>query len=208
MFQLTPDGLTQSRQGYLFTYMQVVFNQSRRFINLMGEPPEYEGWMKYTQRFQIEAERLECRILAVVTSALFLESYIFDYGARRESATFVDKYLDKLDPVSKWIIIPRLIAPPGMNREDEVFERLRRLFKLRNDLVHHKTKAAENFTSPPDFPSDMEPFHCVKLVQDLLVNLHRVDPADEFAAFVLRHIDSWITYTSNDSRFYPILWEA
>jgi len=171
MFQLKPDGLTESRQGYLFTYAQIAFNQSIRFINLLGTPEEYQGWMKYTQYFQIIAERLECRILAVVSTALFLESYIYDYGARRESASFVEKYLDRLDPVAKWVIVPRLVSPPGLNRGDEVFERLRRLFKLRNDLVHHKTKIGEDFTSPPEFPEDMKPHHCVKLIQDMLFKL-------------------------------------
>ncbi|MGE0918606.1 hypothetical protein [Trichlorobacter lovleyi] len=69
MFQLKPDGLTESRQGYLFTYTQIVFNQSRRFINLMSSPEKYEGWMLYTQEFQIEAEKLECKILAVLSTA-------------------------------------------------------------------------------------------------------------------------------------------
>jgi len=208
MFQLKADGLTESRQGYLFTYVQIVFNQSRRFMVLMGEPPEDEGWMKYTQTFQRDAERLECRVLAVVSAALFLEAYIYDYGARRGSASFVDKYLDKLDPLAKWVIMPRLIAPPGLEQDDEVFERLRKLFKLRNDLVHHKTKVAEDFASPPEFPKDLEPYHCVRLVPDMLLKLRAADPEDQFAEFVLRHIDSWITYASKDSRFYPIIWEA
>jgi hypothetical protein len=209
MFQLTPDGLTESRQGYLFVYAQILFNQSRRFISLVeSPPPDHEGWMKYTHQFQLDGEKLECRILSVVSTALFLEAYIYDYGARRESASFVNKYVDKLDPVSKWVIIPRLVAPPGLNTDDEVFERLRRLFRLRNDLVHHKTKAAEDFTAPPEFPDDMEPHHCVRLVQDLLQRLRAADPADDFADFVLRHIDSWIEYISKDIRFYPILWNA
>jgi hypothetical protein len=208
MFQLKPDGLTETRQGYLFTYAQITFNQSRRFVNLMGNTETYEGWMKYTQSFQVEAERLECRIVAVLSAALFLEAYIFDYGARRESASFVDKYLDKLDPVAKWVIVPRLVAPPGLSRDDEVFERLRRLFKLRNDLVHHKTKSGEDFLSPPEFPPNMEPYYCVKLIQDMLLRLKAADPEDQFADFVLRHIDSWIKYASKDSRFYPIIWET
>lgn len=208
MFQLKPDGLTESRQGYLFTYTQIVFNQSRRFINLMSSPEKYEGWMLYTQEFQIEAEKLECKILAVLSTALFLEAYIFDYGARRESASYVDKFLDKLDPIAKWVVVPRLVVPPGLSRDDEVFERLRRLYKLRNDLVHHKTKISEDFTSPPEFPDNMEPHHCVKLIQDMLLKLRAADPEDKFADFVLHHIDSWINYVSKDSRFYPILWEA
>ncbi len=42
----------------------------------------------------------------------------------------------------------------------------------------------------------------------LLLKLRTTDPEDHFADYVLRHIDSWITYVSKDLRFYPILWEA
>jgi len=208
MFDLKPDGLTKSRQGYLFTYAQIAFNQFRRFANLQHFHDDPQGWRKFTIDFEREAELLECRILAVLSTALFLEAYIYDYGARRESGSYVEKYLDKLDPVAKWVVIPRLAAPPGLERGDNIFERLRKLFKLRNDLVHHKTKEAENFTSPPKFPNDLQPNNCITLICDILTNLREVDPSDEFADFVLRHIQSWFKYCSKDSRFYPILWEA
>ena len=208
MFELKQDKLTETRQGYLFTYVQIIFNQCRRFGVLEGDQPEYEGWMKYTQEFQINAERLETRILAVITTALFLEAYIYDYGARKHSANFVEKYLDKLDPFAKWVIIPRLISPPGLDQNDEVFARLKKLFTLRNALVHHKTKSGGDFAAPPDFPDDLEPYHCVQLAQDVLTKLYQLDSTDEFAAFVLRHLNSWIEYCSKDDRFYPILWEA
>src|SRR5436853_593067 len=98
MFELTPDGLTKSRQGYLFTYAQMAFNQLRRFANLEESAEAPEGWRKYTILHEREAEFLECRVLAVLATSLFLEAYIFDYCARKESGTFADKYLDKLDP--------------------------------------------------------------------------------------------------------------
>lgn len=208
MFEIKPDELTETRQGYLFTYVQIIFNQSRRFVILEGDPPEYESWMKYTQKFQIKAEKLETRILAVITTALFLEAYIYDYGARKHSAKFVEKYLDKLDPFAKWVIIPKLITPPGLDQNDEVFGRLKKLFTLRNSLVHHKTTSGGDFTTPPDFPNELEPHDCVQLVNDVLTKLYELDSTDEFAVFVLRHISSWIKYCSKDERFYPILWEA
>ncbi len=208
MFELKPDGLTESRQGYLFTYAQITFNQLRRFANLEDNIESPEGWRKYTLESERQAEFLECRILAVLSTALFLESYIYDYCARKESASFAEKYLDRLDPVAKWVVIPRLISPPGLDRENDVFERLRKLFRLRNDLVHHKTKLSADFESPPDFPSDLQPNDCVKLMCDLLSKLVELDPSDEFAQFVLRHVNSWFKYAGQDPRFYPILWEA
>lgn len=232
MFQLNPQGITETRQGYLFAYAQIAFNQYRRHANLRVAVEAHEkdrealrqrvlfsktpleaadlpnGWRAFTLEFELEAEELEIKILSVLSTALFLEAYIYDYCARKESATFAQKYLDKLDPVAKWVVIPRLMVPPGIDQSDDVFERLRKLFSLRNDLVHHKTKAGADFTKPPDFPPDFQPQACVRLMCDMLEKLQKVDPQDEFGKFVLRHITSWVKYASKDSRFYPILWEA
>ena len=104
--------------------------------------------------------------------------------------------------------MPKLIAPPGIDSSQNVFEQLRRLFQLRNELVHHKTKAGSDFSAPPDFPSDMLPRDCVSLIIDLLKALQKVDPKDEFGKFVLKHISSWVKYVGQNLDFYPILWEA
>jgi hypothetical protein len=132
MFKLDAQGITKSRQGYLFAYAQIVFNQVRRHANLTTDREEFArerehlrgrvqstngppdpnetplGWRTFTREYELQAEELEIRSLAVVMTALFLEAYIFDYCARRESATFARKYVDQLDPIAKWVLIPRL----------------------------------------------------------------------------------------------------
>lgn len=203
-----PASKGENREGYLFTYAQIVFNQSRRLAIVDSTDQDLEGWMLYTHKFQVRAESLEIRILAIVTTALFFEAYIYDYGARKKSAKFVEKYLDKLDPVAKWVVIPRLIRPPGLNQDDEVFGRLRKLFRLRNDLIHHKTKSGGDFYVPPDLPEEFSPTQCVKLIQDVLTKLFELDDTDELSVLILRHINSWIEYCEKDKRFYPVLWEA
>jgi hypothetical protein len=231
MLDLKPDNLDKSRQGYLFTYAQVAYNQYRRFANLTKMKAENEqeqeclrerilgsveknerielktGWRTFTREFELRAQILESKILSVLSSALFLEAYIWDYCARKESARLA-KSLDKLDPVSKWVIIPRLIVPPGLDPGNASFEQLRQLFQLRNNLAHHKTKQGESFESPPDFKSDLEPPNCIRLIMSMLQMLHDMDTADEFTDCLLRHIVSWAKYSSIDSSFYPILWEA
>ena len=137
----------------------------------------------------------------------FLDAFIWDYCARKESGRFA-KSLDKLDPVAKWVIIPRLVVPPGLDSGNAPFEKLRQLFRLRNDLAHHKTKQGEGFENPPQFPSDLEPPNCIKLIMGMLQMLHDLNTEDAFTEFVLRHIVSWAKYTAMDSSFYPILWEA
>jgi hypothetical protein len=208
MFELKPDGLTESRQGYLFTYVQIAFNQLRRFTNLQHPESNPPGFRQYTIVEECKAETLECKILAVLATSLFLEAYMYDYCARKESGTYTSKYLEKLDPVAKWVIIPRLIVPPGLNRDDYSFERLRKLYKLRNELVHHKTKEGDDYTNPPEFSDDLEPQHCIKLICDLLSQLNELDPSDDFGKFILNHIASWFKYAAKDKNLYPILWEA
>src|SRR5438552_14581178 len=98
MFQLDQAGITRSRQGYLFAYAQISFNQFRRYANLQlavqnhekereslrdrvaaGELPTGKElapkrWRSFTLEFELQAEQLECKILAVVSAALFLEA--------------------------------------------------------------------------------------------------------------------------------------
>jgi hypothetical protein len=202
------DGPGNQRGGYLFTYAQIVFNQVRRFAILMDPPKDYQGWMLFTQGAQIEAERRECRVLAIVITALFLEAYIYDYAARKESGSYAEKYLDKLDPVAKWVIVTRLFASPGIDRADAIFERLRMLFRLRNEFAHHKTKAGGSVWEAPDPPEEMSPVACMDLMCAMLDLLVKLDPSDEIAMFILRHVSSWVEYSSKDIRFYPIVWEA
>jgi len=78
-------------------------------------------------------------IKAVTFGAMCLESFIYDYAANSFSDTYVRKYLDKLELVSKWVVIPRLTTGKDFPRESKAFEDLRRLIKERNDLVHAKS---------------------------------------------------------------------
>ena len=51
----------------------------------------------------------------------------------------MDTYVDKLDPVSKWVVIPWLRVGKSIDRRTQTFELLRKLFRLRNRLVHFKS---------------------------------------------------------------------
>ena len=86
-----------------------------------------------------EAAIQRCAMVTVVFSALALEAFINDYGIERFSRSFFDKYLDRLHPVAKWIILPNLVTGRRPRTDTEGFERLRALFVLRNHLVHFKT---------------------------------------------------------------------
>ena len=78
-------------------------------------------------------------VVTVIFCALALEAFINDYGISSFSRSFFDHYLDRLDAVSKWVIYPHLISGKPIRTGGQAFESLRRLFSLRNKLVHFKS---------------------------------------------------------------------
>lgn len=209
----------------LYTYAQMSFNQYRRHCNLLidkeeqeteherirtemlvglqkkTEPPELNlGWRAFTVEYEIKAEILECEILAILTTAFFLEAYITNYCLQNESVKFTERHIDKLDPVGKWLVIPRLVSPPGINPTDEIYGRLRQLFRLRNKLTH--------FKGTKEMLLDLDPHNCIILMMDLLIKIVELDSEEKFADNIVRQLKSWAFAASKDKRFYPIVWET
>ena|SRR2546425_421944 len=79
-------------------------------------------------------------IVAVVFSALTLEAFINHYASERLSKSYFENYLGKLDLVSKWIIVPRLVHRKQLATGSHAMNSLRWLVTLRNSLVHYKSK--------------------------------------------------------------------
>jgi hypothetical protein len=79
-------------------------------------------------------------MVAVIFSALTLEAFINHYGIGKFSRSFFDNHLDKLNPVSKWLILPRLVVGQQLSTDSKSYEYLRGLFKLRDKLVHYKVR--------------------------------------------------------------------
>jgi len=79
-------------------------------------------------------------MVSVVFSALALEAFINHYASQRLSKSYFENYLDKLDLVSKWLVIPRLIHGSQLESGSRAMNSLRWLVSLRNSLVHYKSK--------------------------------------------------------------------
>lgn len=78
-------------------------------------------------------------VKAVTFGTMCLEAFIYDYAAHNLTDTYVKNYLDKLDVVSKWVVVPKLITGNDFPRDSKAFEDLRMLIKTRNDFVHSKS---------------------------------------------------------------------
>ena len=86
----------------------------------------------------LDAEKLECAIVKFI----ILEEKIIAALAG----------LDKLDTLSKWIIVPKLITGRELPRQQKWFELLKKLIKARNSIIHHKSSDA------PTFSTDMQQY--------------------------------------------------
>ena len=78
-------------------------------------------------------------VKAVIFGAMCLEAFIYDYAAHNFTDTYVKNYLDKLDVVSKWVVVVRLVTGKDFPKESKAFAGLKELIKKRNDFVHSKS---------------------------------------------------------------------
>ncbi len=101
-------------------------------------------------------ERFSCRDIVIVFSHLFLEAVIYDYGAINTSGSYMKKYVDKLDFLAKWVVVPRLVTGNSFPTGSQAYELLGKLVKARNGLVHFKTKQLSEGNLLEDMESMIE----------------------------------------------------
>ncbi len=78
--------------------------------------------------------------IVIVFAAMSLEAYIFDYATRRISDTFVRNHLERMDVVSKYVVVPQLVTGRPVDRSKEWFALLKQLVRTRNELTHYKSQ--------------------------------------------------------------------
>lgn len=130
----------------------------------------------------LESERDKYSVISIVFAAMCLEAFIYDYAASATSDSYVKKYLDKLDLVSKWIVIPRIITGKEIPRGSKALQMLSKLVAARNSLIHFKSKSS----TWDDYFERSEEERQSKIVEDtrnsyptigmLMEELRKIDP--------------------------------
>lgn len=95
------------------------------------------AWLEYDFRTS--------QLIAVIFGVIALDNFIYCYSSKALGHEFCNNYLDKLDIVSKWIVLPKLITGKEMDPYSEAIIRLRELVKVRNRLVHTKATVHTDF---------------------------------------------------------------
>lgn len=100
-------------------------------------------------------KRQQAAVIGITFAAMCLEAFFYDYAASNLGDSFSNKHLDKLDLPSKLLIIPRLVSGKGIDKSSQVFEKVKRLTKDRNYLVHFKSRSFD----PREMPHKADEFH-------------------------------------------------
>ncbi|HJT75713.1 MAG TPA: hypothetical protein VJ739_00775 [Gemmataceae bacterium] len=147
------------------------------------------------QMDELSSEALQHGIVTITFSAFALEAHINEYGSRRLSATYFERFIDKLDTISKWMVIPRLVCGKEISRDSQPFQYLVELFRLRNKIVHPKAKDVDL----TELAGDKEPFgirehnllfefvpDAIRALESLADEARRLDPSDPLFGRFLR----------------------
>lgn len=92
-----------------------------------------------TEHFAGERRLLAASFQTIVFSAMACEAAIYDLAAVQLGDDYTAQYLDKLDLLAKWIIVPSLICGRKLKEHGPAINSLRTLIRTRNALVHHKS---------------------------------------------------------------------
>lgn len=90
---------------------------------------------------EIIKEKNACARIAIIFAAVTAESFIYSFAVKTWSRSYVERHLERLGLVSKWVLIPRLAKSIELPSESQAFKLLDRLVKNRNAVVHAKPKS-------------------------------------------------------------------
>jgi hypothetical protein len=89
---------------------------------------------------KIREQADEHATITIVFACAACELYINDAAARLLGDTYVQRHVDRLDLVSKWVLVPRLICGHEIDRGGRAYDLLRLLVSARNELMHPKSE--------------------------------------------------------------------
>ena len=147
--------------------------------------PEF-GNLESARRIDLLKTRCQHSMEAIVFSALTAEAFINYYATRKTSSNYFSNYLDSLNPMQKWLIIPGLLnSGASFDPGKQPLQGLNELMKTRNRLVHARPQPAITL-SEQGFDTDLLVEHyydpsidtatkCVETVSCLVSSLHHID---------------------------------
>lgn len=123
------------------TYCEIAEEAFGSFLFDKGNPVPRQEWPSDSTAYDDQIIRKNvAAIKTIVFSAMALEAAAFEFATLQLGERLAKDYLDKLDVVGKWLVVPRLVCGRSLNEDGPAINGLKGLVKARNALVHHKSK--------------------------------------------------------------------
>lgn len=146
---------THARTHFYSTFIEIAHKQwasaqanRERIPDLLEKLSELEGddavYFQFTNIEPVQSEIDSCSCVVIVLCALAVEGYIYDYAARNLSDNFADD-IDKLDAISKWLVVPQLVTGKKFPKDGKAYQLLKQLVSDRNYLAHPKSAPILSF---------------------------------------------------------------
>jgi len=188
-----------------FTYYEEFFHVAvdtyREIIKLEKEHDKLQASMSKSEKssnkfVDMVAEKNDrigrLALIVIVFCATSLEAYINDYAINHLSKNYLKTYLDKLDLLSKWIVIPRITTGIQLDAGVRPIQDLSWLISLRNKLVHYKSrKVSIDEIKSTDFLWADDAKRAIETVKNLAQELKKIDN------------DIYIDWTTKSYKKYP-----
>lgn len=179
-------------------YFLVARTCSRRIAEIQARPAkEIEvapgGWATQESIDTSDRERLyRLAVTRAIFAALTLESFINDYGFLHFAQGYYEENLDPCKTATKWQLFPKLVKGRELAYGGDAIRDIRALFKLRNQLVHNKTKKVTDGTPAKNWDIENHALECVadQIVTRALKELKAIDPEVEID-WAFRDLSSW-----------------
>lgn len=146
----------------------------------------------------VEDERDAHAYVACVFTAMYFEAFIYDYAASCLGDKYVKDHIDKLDFMSKWIVVPRLIVGKEMDKEKQAYMVLKQLHKDRNALVHLKSieMSLNNYEMVNSSLNHEKHLHrivgnCKTALKVVIKELYEIDPTHPKLSALVDGITIW-----------------
>ncbi|MCP3925066.1 MAG: hypothetical protein GY714_21015 [Desulfobacterales bacterium] len=122
-----------------WNYYEISESSYEQFLNAQENLIPYPVDDDPSEHFKSEKRILLSSFQTIVFSAMACEAAIYDLSAIHLGDDYTKKYIDKLDLVAKWMVVPSLICGKSLEEDGPAINALRILTRIRNSLVHHKS---------------------------------------------------------------------
>lgn len=109
------------------------------YLETIAKIDELDEEIDPSKTMEIESVASAYGIETIVFAGLCVESAIYDYAAVQLGDDYVREHFEKMDLISKWVVIPRLVCGRQVRKGAAAYSRLKKLVQSRNSLVHHKS---------------------------------------------------------------------